>query len=194
MEENMKVQVPSDAYIAGLGASQKTDNVLSFRYGFLAAIAYANEQLASKSPFLNDLEVHELGKELRGGVALITKRPFLSDSEIEDEVKDFDYAEDRELYRTAARWARDKYEAALGGGVPGVEPKWQPVVGQKCAFWSDGDTSTIAGGFQFSGLHNDGSMLYSTADRALQYCAALDSYDEIGKPPSYFQERGRSTV
>jgi len=113
----MKVQVPGEDELWDMAEKNKCVSNGSFIHGFVAAIAYANEQLTSKSPFLNDLEVHELGKELRGSDTPPTKKPFLSDGEIEDEVKDFDYAEDRELYRTAARWARDKYEAAFGGGV-----------------------------------------------------------------------------
>lgn len=72
-----------------------------------------------------------------------------------------------------------------------AEP-WQPETGMKCAFW-DGKGTVQRCDF--------GELTYwspatwpEMAGIAYDHCAALESLDEIGKPPSYFIERGRCTV
>jgi hypothetical protein len=130
----MKVQVPGDrvrewkrrfAAHFGLGdpGSLNDKEVAAFEETVSSVVDYINEQHASKSPFLNDLEVHELGKELRGGVALTTKRPFLSDLEIDEQAESYSNSGrvEKICFCVGARWARDKYEARDGVGVPGVE-------------------------------------------------------------------------
>jgi hypothetical protein len=175
MEEKMKVQVPSvEQIMAWLNDDDHGFESYELKQIFELAIAWANEQLLLSPP---------------------TKRPFLSDLEIEDEVKDFDYAEDRELYRTAARWARDKYEARDGGDVPHVEPKWQPVVGQLCRTWGNTENTPVRTGY-FVKTHDGDSHEFTFEGSTWEcaYCALIETLDEIGKPPSYFQERGRCTV
>jgi hypothetical protein len=93
-------------------------------------------------------------------------------------------------------WSQLQNRIQTALDVPTVEPKWQPVFGMKCAFWNTGEAYTrtdlwVAYSSDFlTGMkvhkgqnHNHG-----------QYCALLETLDEIGKPPSYFQERGRCTV
>jgi hypothetical protein len=223
---------------------------------FLRGIDYANEQLTSKSPFLNDLEVHELGKELRGGVALTTKTPFLSDGDIANKVNSLPNMTNHYCieWSEGARWARDKYEARDRGGdighsaerekilmqfieseyrlrqeqynemcdadcgtsngeiddgwvqlknriqtalnVPAVEPKWQPVFGMKCAFWNTGEAYTRTDLWvTYSSDFLTGMKVHKGQNHNHgQYCALLETLDEIGKPPQYFIERGRCTV
>lgn len=152
---------------------------LAFREG----IAYANEQIANEHP------------------PVPTKRPFLSDEEVSSGSFDFYNTNDPTptagqiaAWKIGARWARDKYEAAFVADVPNVEPKWQPVVGQVCAFWDDDPTEDlpvlIFGPFQ----PKDDNRYYKTRNIPYDHCAALESLDEIGKPPSYFKERGRCTA
>lgn len=201
----MKVQVPANDIIESEfqdfveNAGPKKIGVReAFERGVTSGISQANEQLESNNPFLNDLEVHELGKELRGDVALPTKRQFLSDIDIDEEAESYSNSGrvEKICFCVGARWARDKYEAAFAGDVPNVEPTWQPVFGMKCAFWNTGEAYTrtdlwVAYSSDFlTGMkvhkgqnHNQG-----------HYCALLESIDEIGKPPQYFIERGRATV
>jgi hypothetical protein len=189
MEGKMKVQVPTIGQIREwLGGDDHGLESHELVQIFGLAVAYANEQLASKSPFLNDLEVHELGKGLRGGVALTTKRPFLSDMEI-------DIRFGSNACRQGARWARDKYEATMSATSVFVPAKWQPVVGQAVKGWDgeDSDTKPIIG--YFSGMSSQLYLILSEGSiYQRSFCAALESIDEIGKPPSYFIERGRCTV
>lgn len=173
----MKVQVPGEDAIEGCRAlSRLFDEPIKkrdYHLGFRDAIDYINEQLANAPP---------------------TKRPFLSDDEIGDELSGWNYALNPMTAKASvagAKWARDKYESAFVADVSNVAPKWQPVVGDKCAFWLNDWNVTEAFTFkETSGDHfkSKETNLYYT------HCAALESLDEIGKPPSYFIDRGRSTV
>jgi hypothetical protein len=217
MEENMKVQVPSyEEWVENKAWSDREIQNHKHDYRiFCDGIAFANEQLEQtgtgskqlslmdedtlfnkyqelKNTFGSWFDAFKAGYELASVSSPLppTKRPFLSDGDILDElIVPNDYAD---TFADGARWARDKYEARDGGGVPGVEPKWQPVVGDKCAFWYDetGNDKTEAGIFDF--FTSEGRP--STDQHNYDHCALLETLDEIGKPPAYFIERGRATV
>lgn len=182
----MKVQVPGDVVVKEIFYSHKFANGYSGEFveghevGFSDGIAYANEQLATppstKRPFFNDGDIH--AEELQQNT--LSGNPSINMG-----------------FLIGAKWARDKYEAMLAGAAVDPDPtKWQPVVGQKCVFWNEGDTVAHPGIYREQGSHK--FVHYPTWKLAgfdsYMYCAALETLDEIGKPPSYFIERGRCTV
>lgn len=60
---------------------------------------------------------------------------------------------------------------------------WEPKEGERCVFWDDFDDLEP----QVGVIKNPAKGYYN----GWKYCAALESLDEIGKPVSYFKERGR---
>lgn len=187
----MKVQVPTDDAIdllvsnyyfkKGEAVTIKGTSFELSRSCFKAAIAWANEQIASPPP---------------------TKTPFLSDAEIEANAKHPRDPVAQAAFTKGAHWARDKYEARDGGDVATGEPKWQPVVGQLVAAWGhnyykEDNLETVVGIYQAQKSHDGYHIIKGFNDENdfyRSYVAALETLDEIGKPPQYFQERGRSTV
>jgi hypothetical protein len=145
---------------------------LNYCHGVTDAIAYANTILQT---------VDE------------RKRPFLSDDDIEDYSNGFEFT-------AGAKWTRDRYEEMLSAS--GAEPieQWKPQPGDKCAIWHDGNhwkyiTETFI--FQYSDDHYYYGLDYPASKNgvcAAQYCALIENDDEIGKPPSYFINRGKCTV
>lgn len=143
--------------------------------GRAEGIAYANTQLAN---------------------AADTPMPRLTDEEIEKELintpsKNHAYVGiDRDSFILGARFVRDWYDKRLTSTIE----TWRPQKGDKCAFWmSSWDFTTVA---EFVERVGDEYryITFGYGDKDFAYhCAALESLDEIGKPPSYFIKRGRCT-
>jgi len=67
-------------------------------------------------------------------------------------------------------------------------PAWTPEEGDICAFW-DTDTAPFPGVYMFKEMDRDGRVTYGGA--WWNSCALIESVEEIGKPTSYFIERGK---
>jgi hypothetical protein len=64
---------------------------------------------------------------------------------------------------------------------------WRPKFADCCAFWDDISKVSRYGVFN----NMSGGLFISDGGWLWNHCAALESLDEIGKPVSYFIERGR---
>jgi len=157
------------------GAMLSESQFISYRNGFRDALAYANTILETPPEH---------------------KRPFLSDEDIRTE------AEYNGIYRTdgydsfqdGAHWTRDRYEEMLSASTAETIEQWKPQPGDKCAFWDDGYTHAMISTFDSMGDKGRFRIRNECTYLAYQHCALIESLDEIGKPPSYFQNRGRCTV
>jgi hypothetical protein len=211
----MKVQVPSfEEWAENKAWSDREIQNHKHDYRiFCDGIAFANEQLEQtgtgskqlslmdedtlfnkyqelKNTFGSWFDAFKAGYELASVSSPLppTKRPFLSDGEIEENW-------DSPGTIMAAKWARDRYEDRDGGIAAAVTP-WTPEMGMKCVFWNAGDVVAHPGIYRESGAKP--YVHYPTwklaGSDSYMYVAALESLDEIGKPPSYFENRGRATV
>lgn len=196
-----------------------SSGALLTRNCFKAAIAYANEQLEQtgtgskqlslmdedtlfnkyqelKNTFGSWFDAFKAGYEMASVSSPLppTKRPFLTEDDIAIEAtNEYGLEESRhKAFYRGARWARDTYEAAFVADVSNVEPKWQPAPGDKCVFWMSGWDFTTPAEFVEKVGNEYRYTTFGYEDKDFAYhCAALESLDEIGKPPSYFENRGR---
>lgn len=151
---------------------------LNYCHGIIDIIAYANTQLQT-------VQEH--------------KRPFLSDEDIDDYSNGFEFT-------AGSKWARDRYEEMLSASSDETVEEWKPPLDAWVCGWNGpgGKAESVlfhaseTGFGKYAGAYpgnlNRHLITINGMNFAYDHVALIDNLDEIGKPPSYFMQRGRCTV